>query len=196
MRWEDEDLLGKVNHLYVYHKWWLGQGQRNPKANQISKYVCDVKDGPEKSRNFPTAVSFFAKRLVAAVKVLRDDQLPSVVVIVPSSSKGKISEGLVAVASLSCKLLSGSGIVISEEYDCLNRHTAVDKNAHGGSRSKNKHLNSIEVVNRKFKPGERILLLDDVATTGNTLMACRDILVAAGAREVIMLALTQTACEE
>lgn len=195
MTWEDEDLLGKVNHLYVYHKWWLGQGQRNPKANQVSRYVCDVKDGPN-SRNFQRAVSFFAKRLVAAVKVLRDDQLPSSVVLVPSSSKETISEGLMAVASQACEMLAVGGIIISEEYNCLCRHTSVEKNAHGGSRGKNKHLKSIRVVNRKFRSGERILLLDDVATTGNTLIACRDILAAAGAKEVIMLALTQTAFEE
>ena len=36
---------------------------------------------------------------------------------------------------------------------------------------------------------ETVFLLDDVTTTGNSLLACRDILMAKGARAVEMLAL-------
>ena len=36
------------------------------------------------------------------------------------------------------------------------------------------------------------MLLDDITTTGNSLMACRDILLANGARSVEMLALGRT----
>ncbi|MDI3286991.1 ComF family protein [Polyangium sp. 15x6] len=39
--------------------------------------------------------------------------------------------------------------------------------------------------------GRRVLLVDDVATTGSTLSACRDALVEAGARDVIALCLAR-----
>ncbi len=40
--------------------------------------------------------------------------------------------------------------------------------------------------------GEDVLLLDDISTSGNSLLACRDILIANGARSVEMLALGRT----
>jgi predicted amidophosphoribosyltransferase len=36
-------------------------------------------------------------------------------------------------------------------------------------------------------PAERVLLIDDVVTTGSTVAACAGVLVAAGAREVCVL---------
>ena len=41
----------------------------------------------------------------------------------------------------------------------------------------------------------RVLLIDDVATSGNSLRACRDILLKNGAKKVYMLALGRTAAE-
>ncbi len=40
--------------------------------------------------------------------------------------------------------------------------------------------------------GEDVLLLDDITTSGNSLLACRDILIANGAKRVEMLVIGRT----
>ena len=44
--------------------------------------------------------------------------------------------------------------------------------------------------------GDTVILLDDVATTGNSITACRDILMSCGAREVMMIVLGMTCCTD
>lgn len=61
--------------------------------------------------------------------------------------------------------------------------------AHGGDRSKYLHLQSIEVVDDIDMSQDIILLMDDVTTTGNSLYACKEILLNHGAKNVEMFAL-------
>jgi predicted amidophosphoribosyltransferase len=75
-----------------------------------------------------------------------------------------------------CKCTDASG--------CLVRIKKIAKLAHGGDRSKNVHLESIEVRNPGLIKGRDVLLLDDVAKTGNSLEACAELLIKAGARSV------------
>jgi predicted amidophosphoribosyltransferase len=53
-----------------------------------------------------------------------------------------------------------------------------------GERNITKHLNSIEVINQHLIKGQIVILLDDVCTSGNTLAACTQLLMEAGAAEV------------
>ena len=57
-----------------------------------------------------------------------------------------------------------------------------------------RHLESVE-VNLNYLPDlgrYPILLLDDVTTTGSSLLACRKLLLRAGVRRVVPLALGET----
>jgi predicted amidophosphoribosyltransferase len=53
-------------------------------------------------------------------------------------------------------------------------------------------LDSIKVVKPDLIKGRRVLLLDDVKTSGNSLIACKELLLKAGAKEVVMVALGRT----
>ena len=56
------------------------------------------------------------------------------------------------------------------------------------------HLNSIR-INRKCGidvSGKNVLLVDDVITTGNSVLACASILKDAGARNVFILTMAKT----
>jgi predicted amidophosphoribosyltransferase len=75
---------------------------------------------------------------------------------------------------------------------CLIRHTTINKLATGGDRSIEVHLNSIKVQNPNLIKDKRILLIDDVTTTHNSLFACKQLLLEAGAAQVYCLALGQT----
>ena len=61
-----------------------------------------------------------------------------------------------------------------------------------GNRNINVHLSSIEVRGNKEKfKGKKIILLDDVTTSGNSMIACRKLLEDMGV-EVICISLSKT----
>ena len=73
--------------------------------------------------------------------------------------------------------------------DCLIRNQSVDKLATGGERSLAIQTSSI-IVNDAYNLSEDVILLvDDVTTSGNSLVACRDLLLNNGAKRVAMFAL-------
>lgn len=66
------------------------------------------------------------------------------------------------------------------------------KLAAGGNRDIKVHLDSIGVNPDMSVADEVVLVVDDVTTSGNSLYACRDILMEHGAKRVALLALGQT----
>lgn len=108
-------------------------------------------------------------------------ELPKGIAIatVPSHDPAKAVGGLALLAgelAASCGCVDGSA--------CLVRTKKIEKLAHGGDRSKEVHLQSITVANSGLIKGRDVLLLDDVAKTGNSLEACAELLLKAGARSV------------
>lgn len=71
----------------------------------------------------------------------------------------------------------------------LNRKYSIDKLALGGKRTQQVHMKSINAVEEMEISGDIVLLMDDVTTTGNSLYACRQILLDKGAEVVEMFAL-------
>lgn len=61
--------------------------------------------------------------------------------------------------------------------------------AYGGCRDRQVHMKTISTVDSINVDGDIILLMDDVTTTGNSLYACREILMEKGAKTVKMFAL-------
>lgn len=74
----------------------------------------------------------------------------------------------------------------------LRRTVKIPKLAHGGDRSVQVHLDSIAAEQADLYQGGRILVIDDIMTSGNSFAACRHLLLAAGAAEVICVALGKT----
>lgn len=110
-----------------------------------------------------------------------------VIVTIPSHDPAKAPGGLQKLAALLAEKgnrVDGSG--------CLVRTKKHDKLAHGGDRSKDSHLKSMEVKNAHLIKGKNVLLLDDVATSGNSLEAGAELLSKAGARFVRRAAIGKT----
>jgi ComF family protein len=77
-----------------------------------------------------------------------------------------------------------------EVADCLIRSgPAVTQVGRDRAERKAGLAGSIEALH---EPGDRVVLIDDVVTTGATLGACRDALVAAGAQDVSAVAFART----
>ena len=72
----------------------------------------------------------------------------------------------------------------------LQRHTAVPKQATGGHRSVEIHLDSIRVT--RNLTGKIVCILDDVWTSGCTLTACSELVEQKGVEHVYVLAIGKT----
>jgi predicted amidophosphoribosyltransferase len=169
---EQSDEILFLDH---YHPYRIG-GEKNAKfrSTPFSGLILDLKE-----RKVPAVLYFF--RLV--------DQLihPNIsVCVVPSSDPQKIDTG---IRVLGVRLAIGNRI---DATGCLVRTKFVPKAALGGPRSVKTHLDSIEVRDPEKIRGAEVLLLDDVTTSGASLIACRQLLSEAGAKSVKCLALGQT----
>lgn len=127
------------------------------------------------------------KRAQEQVKNLLMERIPrgSVVCVVPSSTAGKVSglelilKDLAAMKSLSVEKL-------------IVRANSKDKATYGGSRDRIAHYMTLECAPRKEIEGKRIILIDDISTTGNSLFACKKLLEKNGARHVRVIVLGRT----
>lgn len=147
------------------HKEMGGDGSNYP---EHSGRILDLKDGKD------GAATHFAEMI--------EPELADNIVIatVPSHDPQKVGGGLKTLAATLAK--SGGRVDAS---DCLVRDKKIDKLAHGGDRSKDVHLKSISVAKPDLIKGKDVLLLDDVTKTGNSLTACKEKLLKAGARSVL-----------
>ena len=71
---------------------------------------------------------------------------------------------------------------------CLVRHTTVKRITFGGPSTKELHRQTIRVENPELVAGRPVLLLDDIAKSGASLIACREMLLEAGSAVVQAMA--------
>ena len=72
---------------------------------------------------------------------------------------------------------------------CLVRHTTIRRIIYGGPSTRTLHRQTISVEDGERVQGRSVLLLDDIAKSGASLVACRELLKEAGAGTVQALAL-------
>ena len=72
---------------------------------------------------------------------------------------------------------------------CLVRHTTIRRILYGGPSTRALHRQTIGVEDAALVLGRSVLLLDDIAKSGASLIACRELLAEAGAGTVQALAL-------
>ncbi len=79
---------------------------------------------------------------------------------------------------------------------CLVRHISIKRITFGGPSTKLLHRQTIRVENPDLVAGKQVLLLDDIAKSGASLVGCREILLEAGASVVQALALGRVIVDE
>lgn len=169
-QWDEiEDIVVYSN----YHRYWQNKELRikNPYFDVFSGKILDLKEGK------PEAVKYF-------YNLINDEICDGVTIcVVPSSDSSKIQSGIGMLGSM----LAENGRVNKVYY--LRRIQTIDKLALGGRRDKEIHMKTISTLDDVDVTGDIILLMDDVTTTGNSLYACKEILLQRGARVVKMFAL-------
>jgi len=146
------------------------------------KYRQDIDPDPQpwKQRNKTRAL----RRLFQQIDPLLSSDIA--IAVVPSHDP---AAGISGINQLTQALARQSRI---DATVCLVRFRKIPKLATGGSRSVARHMRSIRVEHPEIIQGREVLLLDDVTTSGNSLVACRQLLLDAGAARVKYMALGRT----
>lgn len=156
-----------------YHRYWQNKELRikNPYFDVYSGKILDLKEGKQ------AAVKYF-------YNLLNEEICEGVTIcVVPSSNADKTESGIGMLEDM----LAANGRVNKVYY--LRRTETIDKLAYGGNRNKEIHMKTISTIEDVDISGEIVLLMDDVTTTGNSLYACKGILLQHGAKSVKMFAL-------
>ena len=113
----------------------------------------------------------------------------SCIVTVPSHESNKWSDSLLDLA----RIVSEKFNIINYSY-LLSRHRYHEKLSCGGDRSIQSHLDSI-CINGDVEVDDKnsnVILVDDVTTSGNTLIACEKILKDFGFSSIYKFAIAKT----
>ncbi len=164
---------GEIVIYSNYHKYWLDKERRikNPLFDVFSGKILDLKEGK------PEAVDYFFR--ILDPEICKD----VTICIVPSSDSEKTETGMTKLG----EMLANNGR--KNKVFFLKRERAIKKLANGGDRSMALHYASIGTLDEMSVEGDIVLLMDDVTTTGNSLYACKGILISKGAEHVEMFAL-------
>lgn len=177
--------------LIPYHKYWIyedGERVRNPEFTNDCGKLLDLKgSGP----NMQPAANHFARNLAQRLK----DYAPLhglakvEIAIIPKSEQGKVSTGLYALAHKLCTL--DKRLVMPKQH-ILRRTQTIEKLHNGGNRAVSIHLQSIDVFIHNNSKRLPVLLLDDIATTGNSIVACTELLYQSSSSLVIPVVIGRT----
>ena len=166
-------VLGKYRP-WGYHK--QTRGPNSPWPENCGK-LLDLKESRERG------LIYFQKTLEEMIK----QGSPIALAVVPSHDALKLRSGIHILAS---RVAAAKGVL--DTTDLLIRTKTIQKLAAGGDRSMAVHLGSMAAHKIERLEGRQVLLLDDIMTTGNSLAAGRQVLIAAGAEEVACMALGLT----
>ncbi len=160
------------------------------------------------------AIDYFANLLTPFLFWLNKDisSLDILMTHVPSSSSDNIHTGMFRLnqkISIFADDAVNSGEDLHTFYQSLDffqRHTSIRSSHSGGNRDISNHMTSIKLdlhtditrSNQKLNKEiselvqNPLLIIDDVTTSGSSLLACRKIAFKQGFREVFLLALGRT----
>lgn len=181
----------RIHYCFPYHKTKIlnaaGEYVKNPafQNDQVSKYLLDLKNN--QNRNFSRAVNFCGQHLLTQILPILPPQESASLCTVPSSKQGAWSPGVTAIiqrlAKSSPKLLNKSQLI--------RRTQAIEKLADGGNRNIHVHRESLSIPIEGRLQGT-FILLDDITTTGNSMLACAELLYQHGAGRVIAISIGRT----
>jgi predicted amidophosphoribosyltransferase len=165
-----------IFYLGKYHPYReKDTGNKNPYFDNWSGYILDLKQKKE------SAIQLFFKELNPMI------ESGIAIAVVPSHDPDSTLQS--GIYKLAQELANNNRI---DATHCLKRHTKIRKLSHGGDRNIGIHLQSIRVENNYLIQKQAVCLLDDISTTGNSLEACRQLLLQAGAKMVKCIALGKT----
>ncbi|OGQ81378.1 MAG: hypothetical protein A3F90_12965, partial [Deltaproteobacteria bacterium RIFCSPLOWO2_12_FULL_60_19] len=187
---KENERLRELNQLLPlpFTIWALGEYHPQPARRGASvinrgdhtRHILDLKKA-----GLSNAIHYFFEKLDEIVAE------GSLVSMIPSSNPANVNAGLKAIVRLLAERgrMDASAILIRHQQIAPSQsgwYFRVDR------KDVDRHLKSIKIVESPMIRRRVVLLLDDIVTTGTSFIACRKLLLDAGASEVICLALGMT----
>jgi predicted amidophosphoribosyltransferase len=170
-------LVADDNGIYYLGEYQPRRGGSNPAHDDYSARILEVKDGDG------DAIGEFEERLLEHASMFAG--CDALVAVPPHSPESPTSGIQRVVDALAARL------EINSEVRLL-RTVGIPKAAHGGTRDIALQYDSMEAVGLVSGHGSVVAVIDDVTTSGASLLAARKVLVRDGARAVLMIALGKT----
>ncbi len=140
-----------------------------------------------KFQNRREYADFFAWAMASGARAYLQRIHPDEIVPVPMHRRKIRERGFDQCALLARRLSGRTGIPVREDLLVRSRYTKPQKGLDRTERRSN--LSGAFALREGTKPGERILILDDIYTTGSTIDEVSRVLLAGGAKEVYFLTL-------
>lgn len=174
---------GEIDCGHFSHKFISAAAGAEYEGN-VRKALLRVKDKPDNR-----ALLFFAGLMLETIGAGWPRIKFDLIVPVPINESRLKNRGFNQAEELASRLSGLTGVpmradVLLRHEDSLVQHT-LKKDERRENAAK-----SYDIANAGDIPDKTVLLVDDVFTTGATLSACSDKLLAAGAREVYVIAAT------
>lgn len=173
------------NVLFLYPYYSL-----DVKVDEMSRQVYQVfKKGWYVSQYFPGIKAHLCEALEKYFTRGEMQKLKIAITVMPSHTQGKHGEQLMMMAS-----------ALVSKYDWIDASCLIQriiekkKSTEGGIREVNAHLQTLGLVAEPDKGVDVYIVLDDITTTGSSLEAAKQLLVANGvdANKVIKIAIAKT----
>jgi predicted amidophosphoribosyltransferase len=151
-------------------------------------FPVQVREGGKvKSLNLD-AIQFFTNELIKKLNNLNDFTL---CVVPPHEANNSIS-GIKLISQILSQQKGGI-----DGTECVKRRFTIEPQHNSQSRLSIFELkNSLTIKEENLIKGKKVLLLDDISTTGNSLKATHDLLLQMGAEFVICIVLGRTVFDE
>lgn len=157
---------GKRNNRMVADQGTLKPIENSPISLKILGVKQSAKQGLEdwKKKKSKEAVHFFLGVLKKMIGSLIENVTDTLhIAVLPSSTKDNKEHGISAFTQALCK-----AVEVPFEPQLLMRAESVDKAATGGLRDAEVHAATIAVNANSVKEGHKVLIIDDVTTSGSS----------------------------
>ena len=195
--------LTDIYFIYDYIKSEIRKGyiKNNEKLSPKVKEIVKLDEKLIDYKYHNKQKKFFTEELLEAMKLIYDsyfkDKNGIALFAVPPSEKDKDPQTKKSIDIIEDWLNNGKIVIdfkVYNESKTLKRTITVESSKEG-NRSVEKHENSIEFYREEEMPSDiGIIILDDITTSGNTMYACKKILIKSGLDEedIIPLAIART----
>ncbi len=153
-----------INHHTIcsYHPFYF-RGYRNKYTDINACKIMDFKN--PYSVYHKKSVDYFCSAVLDILK--RIGFMSGIFLIVPGHSPGSYASGFYSIFKA-----VRSSFYIFNKQNLLVREKQVKRLSNGGERGIDVHLKSINIYGKELIKNNRVIIIDDVLTTGSTMSAC------------------------